>query len=75
MTNAANLSELLSKLDTRQNALSTDITNAQAEVARAQKAVSDLESAISGLSQTIVEADRELGLASRRPPVRRSIPG
>jgi chaperonin cofactor prefoldin len=72
MTNAANLSELLSKLDARQNALSTDITNAQAEVARAQKAASDLESAISRLSQTIVEADRELELAASQPPAARA---
>jgi chromosome segregation ATPase len=63
---------LLSKLDARQNALSTDITNAQAEVARAQKAVSDLEGTISRLTQTIVEANRELQFAASQPPTARA---
>lgn len=72
MTNAANLSGLLSKLDARQNALSTDITNAQAEVARAQKAVSDLEGTISRLTQSIVEADHQLQLAASQPPAARA---
>jgi chromosome segregation ATPase len=72
MTNAANLSGLLSKLDARQNALSTDIANAQAEVARAQKAVSDLEGTISRLTQTIAEANRELQFAANQPPTTRA---
>lgn len=72
MTNAANLPELLSKLDARQNALLTYITSAQAEVARAQKAVSDLEATVSRLNQTIVETNRQLQLAASQPPAARA---
>ncbi len=72
MTNAANLAELLSKLDARHNALSTEINSAQAEVARAQKTVSDLESTIARLTQTIADASRDLQFAAREPPTARA---
>jgi chromosome segregation ATPase len=67
MANGANFDELLAKLDTRQKALSTDLNNAQAEIARARQAVSDLEGAISRQAQVIVGVNHELQLATSEP--------
>jgi hypothetical protein len=68
MMNGANISGLLSKLDARQNALSTDIKNGRAEVAQAQEAVNDLEAVISKQTQIIAQATRELQVAANLPP-------
>ena len=72
MANGANFNGLLSKLDARQNALSTDLNNAQAEIVRARQAVSDLEGAISRQTQTIAGINHELQLAASQPPPTRA---